>query len=221
MNEIGSIKAPVVVIADLVRSRDLPDRDAFQQRLLGHLEEISAREGVLSPYTLTLGDEFQAVLTDFAGGLRDGFDLLARLAPVKVRFALAAGPLSTRIHPVAALQMDGPAFIEARRVLEALKRRRHTVLQIGWALPGPGPDLANAALVHLAGVMDGWKPATHHIFQHLLDELPAEESARRLGMTVRGVHKHIAGHHLHDARSLLRRVMEDLERRRQQAREAL
>ena len=31
----------------------------------------------------------------------------------------------------------------------------------------------------------------------------------------------IAGHHLHDARSLLRRVMEDLELRRQRAREAL
>lgn len=221
MNEISSIKAPVVVIADLIRSRELPDRDAFQQRLLGHLEDISARAGVLSPYTLTLGDEFQAVLTDFAGGLSDWTNLLARLAPVKARFALAAGPLSTRIHSVAALQMDGPAFVEARRVLDMMKRRKHTVLQIGWALRGPAPDLANAALVHLAGVMDGWKPATHHIFQHLLDELPAEESARRLGMSVRGVHKHIAGHRLHDVRSLLRHVADDLERRRLGARETL
>lgn len=203
MNGNSSEIPPVVVIADLIGSRFLTDRDAFQQRLIDHLAHLCAQGHLLSPYTLTLGDEFQAVLPDLNRGLRDWIAILAHLAPVKARFVWAAGPLSTRINPVAALQMDGPSFAEARRLMEILKRRKVLCARIGWALPGPPPLLANAALAQLAATMDGWKPVTFRLLLHLLDGRSAEESAKQLGMTLRGVHKHVASRHLHEVRDLL------------------
>lgn len=50
------------VIADLVDSRLLSDRREFQQLLKEKLKDVSAESsGLVSPYTITLGDEFQAV----------------------------------------------------------------------------------------------------------------------------------------------------------------
>lgn len=151
---------PVVLIADLVRSRDIPERAQFQKRLSATLQALSVQsaESLLSPYTLTLGDEFQAVHADFRRILPDCLRILAELAPVRARFALAAGPLSTEINPVAALEMDGPAFLRARKLLGELKSQPRNVIQVGW------------------------KPVTLRLFRHLLDGRSVDEMAARLGV---------------------------------------
>jgi hypothetical protein len=56
--------AHLVVIADIIASRQLPDRAQIQRRLRESLAARNAAhaEGdLLSPYTLTLGDGLQAV----------------------------------------------------------------------------------------------------------------------------------------------------------------
>ncbi|MFA7330267.1 MAG: SatD family protein [Candidatus Delongbacteria bacterium] len=205
---------PVVLIADLVRSRDIPERAQFQKRLSATLQALSVQsaESLLSPYTLTLGDEFQAVHADFRRILPDCLRILAELAPVRARFALAAGPLSTEINPVAALEMDGPAFLRARELLGELKTQSRNVIQVGWA-EGADPGLVNAALGLLAGTMEGWKPVTLRLFRHLLDGRSVDEMAALLGMTPRGVYKHIAGRHLQEARTLLKLAGQELDGR--------
>jgi hypothetical protein len=53
----------VAVIADIVESREIPDRAHFQRRLKQVLDEPNSRavDSLLSPFTLRVGDEFQAV----------------------------------------------------------------------------------------------------------------------------------------------------------------
>jgi len=115
----------LVVIGDVVASRDLPVRAQFQRRLKQALQALNGRRKALaSAYTLTLGDEFQAVYRDAGTAFADVFALQAELAPVQARFALAVGEIVTPINPAQAIGMDGPAFHRARALLETLKAKR-------------------------------------------------------------------------------------------------
>ena len=53
----------VALIADIVDSRAIPERARFQRSLKTTLAAVNkrSRRSLLSPVTLTLGDEFQAV----------------------------------------------------------------------------------------------------------------------------------------------------------------
>lgn len=73
-NRYNSVVKVIAVIADIVDSRQIERRQEFQRRLqacLGDLNETSS--ALLSPYTITLGDEFQAV---YKAGSRVVEDLL-------------------------------------------------------------------------------------------------------------------------------------------------
>lgn len=205
----------VVLIADLVRSREIPARAEFQLRLKTQLDRLSrdAAERLHSPFTLTLGDEFQAVYRDFRQVLPDLIRLQAGIAPVRVRFALAAGTLSTAINPERALEMDGPAFLAARELLEVLKKQHRSVIQTSLEQE-PQPVLANAGLGLLCGAMGRWKPVTLRIFHALLQGRSVEAIAGELGLSSRGVYKQLAGHQLQEARTLLLACSADLEEQR-------
>lgn len=112
----------IAIIGDVVQSRELASRAAFQQRLGATLRRVSRRgTGVASPYTITLGDEFQAVYRQPSVLWVDLVDILAAVHPVQVRVAIGVGSLATRLNPRQALGMDGPAFHRAREAMTNLK----------------------------------------------------------------------------------------------------
>jgi hypothetical protein len=118
------------MIADIVDSRSVKDRGVFQRCLKQTLKQLSedSPDVYLSPPTITLGDEFQAVYGDFSVVFPHMLEILQFLSPHKLRVALAYGELTTDINLNAALEMDGPAFNLARNCMEGLKERRSTAL---------------------------------------------------------------------------------------------
>lgn len=202
----------LALIADLVRSRDIPRRAEFQRRLKSRLGELSARSAgeLLSPWTLTLGDEFQALYGGFHGLFEDLFDLLEACQPQALRFAIGVGELSTAINPQAALEMDGPAFHRARAAMESLKPQART----GFLLLGQDEatyELPNATLALLAGELRTWKPSTHRIFLGLLRGEAVGELARATGLTARAIYKNSASRQLKERGQLLRLLEADLD----------
>src|SRR6266540_3458015 len=113
----------VVVIADVVRSREIRDRSTFQRHLKKTVGALSARHpDLLSPYTVTLGDEFQAVYERAERVFRDFCVLQRMLCPHRIRFAIGVGVLTTPLNHRMSIGMDGPAFHLARRGMEELKQ---------------------------------------------------------------------------------------------------
>jgi hypothetical protein len=121
------------------------DRPAFQRRLRRTLEARKAerRSGdqsaatedavrdmaakgawtaaLVSPGTLTLGDEFQVLLRRASGRLLDLLRISADLYPEQMRFALALGEIDTAINPPAAWTAapfiaPAPVSISSRRI---------------------------------------------------------------------------------------------------------
>jgi len=180
----------LVLIGDVLGSKQLPARAQFQRCLQTALIGLNARRRPLpSPYTLTLGDEFQAVYRDATGLFTDIFTLLFQVAPVRVRFSLAVGEIVTPINPKQSIGMDGPAFHRARARLEKLKSQGRLVGiaengEARWRLPA-------AVLAVLSGSLDGWRPKRLQLFAGLLAGIPVPELARQTGITVRAVNKNI------------------------------
>jgi hypothetical protein len=114
----------LVLIADLEASRKIEkeDRTELQQQLRETLDKINQKgEGIESPYTITLGDEFQAIYEDAEYLFVHFFKILAELHPVTIRFSTGIGSIDTPINTEQAIGMDGPAFHEAREGMEMLK----------------------------------------------------------------------------------------------------
>src|SRR5438046_7843335 len=120
------------VIGDIVKSRKLPQRDRVQLQLAKGLKEVNTIAGrrLLSPYTLTLGDEFQAVYGHADQLFYDLWSIVYRIHPTRLRFSVAVGALSTRINRRSAVGMDGPAFHEARSGIDELRRRGGSSFQV-------------------------------------------------------------------------------------------
>ncbi|WP_138429912.1 SatD family protein [Fodinibius saliphilus] len=115
----------IVLIGDVEDSKELSneERENLQvelDRILGRLSE--GNSAIVSPYTITLGDEFQAVFKRADGVCTDILKILAELYPVKVRFSVGVGDINTPINNEQAIGMDGPAFHVARRGVEKLKK---------------------------------------------------------------------------------------------------
>lgn len=194
----------LVLIGDVVSSRRMPGRAVFQRRLKQELATLNVRRRMASPYTLTLGDEFQAVPREPAGLFADLFTILARTAPVRLRFAIAVGEIVTPLNPEQAIGMDGPAFHRARAVLERLK---HDGRLFGVHGPGEQPDEVTAATLNvLSGLVEGWKPRRLLLFAGLLEGHPASALAARVGISLRAVHKSIRGAELDEWRLILQNV---------------
>jgi hypothetical protein len=180
----------LVLIGDILDSKQLPARAQFQRRLKTALAGLNGRrKSLVSPYTLTLGDEFQAVYRDTSGLFADIFTLLAVIAPVRARFALAVGEIVTPINSRQSIGMDGPAFHRARARLEKLKGQGRLV---GFYDPGdPRWKLPAATLAVLSGLMEGWRQKRFQLFAGVLAGVGVPDLARQTGITPRAVNKNI------------------------------
>lgn len=179
----------LVMIADVVGSRQLDHREDAQRRLEAVLEELNEDGNqLLSPYTITLGDEFQALFSAADRVFPDLLAVMRALHPVGLRFALAIGALSTPVNPVQAIGMDGQAFYRARDLLERMKKQDLTIAVAGL----PGDDqLLDGALSLLNHHIRKWHPNRLDILQLLLQGFAVSAIAQRLDISEQGVYKNI------------------------------
>ena len=121
------IQRYLVIIGDVVDSRSIEDRGGFQVRLRKALDGRNAEQPadtLASPYTLTLGDEFQVVRMRAAGTFLDLIRLAEAVRPTLLRSALGIGDIVTAINPAQAIGMDGSAFHIARAGIDLLRDDR-------------------------------------------------------------------------------------------------
>lgn len=180
----------IALIGDVVRSRRVSNRRGLQARLSRALGEVSRNNRCLaSPYTLTLGDEFQAVYRRADRVVADILDLLVSIHPVQARFSLGVGSLSTPINPEQALGMDGPAFHRARAAMEALKREKGL-----WRIAAEPVETwrpVNHVLAYVGHHAGGWDRNRLRILRQRLDGVPVVQMVEAVGISKVAIHKNI------------------------------
>jgi hypothetical protein len=132
---------PFVLTVDQKGSRHGPDRVAD---VLARLREVPT----LLPFERTAGDEFQGVLGDPDQVVDVVLDLV-RLGGWSI--GVGAGPVQTPL-PTSTRAAAGPAFLSARRAVDAAKTRPAR-LAVRGAVPADAAD-AQAVLSALAAIVD-------------------------------------------------------------------
>jgi hypothetical protein len=148
-----------IVMADVLSSRNFPQIELYDN--LGSLVDLANKtysSSLLSPLTITLGDEFQCVVKS----LKDACDLVFFLEEhlatsnfgFKLRFVICYGNIDTPINPVRALGMLGSGLTNARAVLTSAKKVKH---RFNVLLDNAGKEeiLANGLLIYQA-IVDKW-----------------------------------------------------------------
>jgi hypothetical protein len=181
----------IVLVGDLVASRRIVERSAVQERLRACLRQLNSkkREGLVSPYTITLGDEFQAVFSAPDRFFRDALTVLIALYPVAVRFSFAIGEINTAINTKQAIGMDGPAFHDARATIDRLKKTKNF---FAIASPdGAGLTLINQSLALVSHTIGKWSRSRLEILLGLSENRTVKQMARDLRVTDKAVYKSI------------------------------
>jgi len=155
----------VAVTGDLVASARLPraERSEVQRRVLDALRECNAyfQNEVAVPFAITLGDEFQGLVSD-AGASLDVVEFLCRgLYPQAARFGIGIGGLATPLEKTTAL-MDGEPFQRSRAALDAAKKEN---TPIRYQTDDRFLDLAvNGMLDLVAAIQERWQPLHYQRF---------------------------------------------------------
>ncbi len=189
----------VCLIADIVGSRNVADRAKLQRDLNVRLTEVNtvSKANLISPYTITLGDEFQAVYKDFGSVFHDISDILWAVYPNRVRFSLGRGILTTDINRSSATGMDGPAFYSARNQLTSLKQYKRTIIAIS------GSELANIKIINKSLLLfshefEKWNRTALGCFVYLLHGKSIGEIVKAVGVKQRAVYKTISSKQIRD-----------------------
>lgn len=196
----------ICVIGDVVQSRNIAERTAFQRRLQKALDTLNSRrkKELISPCTITLGDEFQAVYRDANTLFNDFWFLRTTLYPVNLRFAIGIGNLSTAINRKMAIGMDGPAFHAAREGMIDLKGSGNHFRLTDSAMEMP--PWINMTLDLISHASDDWKANRHAIFEKLLNDKEPKVIAEEVALTNAAIYKNIQSGSLGTVKSMLREI---------------
>jgi len=177
-----------VVTADVRRSREVADRLLLQEKIRSVLNEANGQEKahLVVPFSITLGDEWQGVLSSPAPAYRVASYFVEELHPYRLSVGIGYGAISTDILPRSA-EMDGPAFHRSRAALDTAKAKGQDIL---FELGNESHDLIlNAFLRLLQVVREDWTAAQFQkvrLFKRLGKEF---EVAKVLGISQQSVNK--------------------------------
>ncbi|KAA3613877.1 MAG: hypothetical protein DWQ05_16510 [Calditrichaeota bacterium] len=180
----------LVLIGDVVSSKKIPERMKFQNELQALFADLNNKNNsLISPYTITLGDEFQAVFTNPQRLFLDIFSIMERTWPVRIRFSLGIGTIATQINKNQAIGMDGQAFHCAREGMSKM-RRQNSLLNIK-GLQNPERALIEENLNLLSFHMQKWKANRFAILRQLMADTSIIAIAESQNLTDKAIYKAI------------------------------
>ncbi len=167
----GKKKTYHILMGDVIGSSDYdPMKLGRQLKDLVRSANQDLRYNTLSPYVVTLGDEFQGVTRSLAAGIKTLFFFeekrLTKGLDFKMQYVLHYGIMETGINPESSYGMLGEGLSQARKKLTAKTRGRK---RFNFSL---GDKQHSEQLNRLFGVLDGiserWKKADYGLISDMI-----------------------------------------------------
>lgn len=188
-------KKYLVTIGDVISSRKIKKRNDLQNMLLDVFDELNTpgyENNLVSPYTITLGDEFQAVYQKADRLFFDSISILEETFPQKIRFSFGIGEISTEINREQSIGMDGSAFYFAREGIVNLKNQRGNYKFNISGLEDPElENLFNNTLYIFSNLLEGWNKNRYTILRSTMEGKAVKEIAKELQLTDTAVYMNL------------------------------
>ena len=162
----------LALIADVIDSKMVQERFDLQKQLEKTLQTMNELFGefLASNFTLTLGDEFQALLKVDAPVFQMIDILRSELTPTQLRFGIGLGEIVTDIDPLQSIGADGPAYWNARAAINLVHQKNdYGNTQIYFSCGKEKQDFfVNALIASGEAIRSGWRGSQEEILLDLL-----------------------------------------------------
>lgn len=173
-------------MADIIGSRKGDQGLLINEfRALVHYINGKWKAFIVSPLTITLGDEFQGILKDMESCYKVVFDMEEYIIDndlsVKLRYVMNYGRIETPINKNMAYEMLGGGLTETREQLNKLKTSstRFTVLS---EIPAKSTAVVNNVFILYSSYIDSWRLNEYHIVSEFLKDKDYKVVASKLRM---------------------------------------
>ncbi len=149
-----------ILMADIINSGK-KDSKLLMSQLKEIVRLINNGAQILSPLTITLGDEFQGITRSIADGIKTIIEIeeiiIKHQFDLKLRYVLNYGRIDTEINTKAAYEMLGEGLTEARNSLNELKSKdARFLILLGQGMTDTA-DILNKAFIIYQSFIDSWK----------------------------------------------------------------
>ena len=162
----------LALIADVIDSKMVQERFDLQKQLEKTLQTMNELFGefLASSFTLTLGDEFQALLKADAPVFQIIDTLRSELTPTQLRFGIGLGEIVTDIDPLQSIGADGPAYWNARAAINLVHQKNdYGNTQIYFSCGKEKQDFfVNALIASGEAIRSDWRGSQEEILLDLL-----------------------------------------------------
>ena len=170
----------LALIADVIDSKTVQERLDLQKQVEKTLQKMNELFGdyLASRFTLTLGDEFQALLKVDAPVFQIIDTLRSELTPTQLRFGIGLGEIVTAIDPLQSVGADGPAYWNARAAINFVHQKNdYGNTQIYFSSGKENQDFfVNALISSGEAIRSGWRDSQEEILLNLLKRSVYSES---------------------------------------------
>ena len=170
----------LALIADVIDSKMVQERLDLQKQVGKTLQKMNELFGdyLASRFTLTLGDEFQALLKVDAPIFQIIDTLRSELTPTQLRFGIGLGEIVTAIDPLQSVGADGPAYWNARAAINFVHQKNdYGSTQIYFSSGKENQDFfVNALIASGEAIRSGWRDSQEEILLNLLKRSVYSES---------------------------------------------
>ena len=170
----------LALIADVIDSKMVQERLDLQKQVGKTLQKMNELFGdyLASRFTLTLGDEFQALLKVDAPVFQIIDTLRSELTPTQLRFGIGLGEIVTAIDPLQSVGADGPAYWNARAAINFVHQKNdYGSTQIYFSSGKENQDFfVNALIASGEAIRSGWRDSQEEILLNLLKRSVYSES---------------------------------------------
>ena len=159
------MKECIIIMADIIGSR-VVDQARLMRDFKSLVSEVnqSRKQELLSPLTITLGDEFQGLLTNVNDALAIIMDLeetiIRNANDIKLRYVIVEGLIETPVNTEIAYGMLGDGLTRARQYLEYLKKEDARFFF--WLKDQQQKKALNQVFTALQDITDDWNLTRDH-----------------------------------------------------------
>ena len=170
----------LALIADVIDSKMVQERLDLQKQVEITLQKMNGlfADYLASCFTLTLGDEFQALLKVDAPIFQIIDTLRSELTPTQLRFGIGLGEIVTEIDPLQSIGADGPAYWNARAAINFVHQKNdYGNTQIYFSSGKENQDFfVNALIASGEAIRSSWRDSQEEILLNLLKRSVYSES---------------------------------------------
>lgn len=176
-----------ILMADIINSSKGNQKKTISdlRDIVNFINEIWSDE-ILSPLTITLGDEFQGVISTMDNAYRIIFEIEEQIIKcnlkLKLRYVLNFGAIETQINSNSAYEMLGSGLTYARETLNNMKTGKSR-FRIIFGMQ-KNQDLINGLFKIYENYLDSWKQKDYHIVREFLLNKTYQEVAEILNINI-------------------------------------